>query len=104
MHNLGLISSVLHFKPTIAKTFPARGSCTFSVQLEAIPREGVMAINICYHYSLTSGMNWAEPVVAVKCQILSKEGAVLQHRVMHFLGIHEYLDSNVQISMASQDV
>lgn len=53
----GIISSVLHFKPTIARASPARGSCTSSVQLEAIPREGVTAINICYPYSLTSGIN-----------------------------------------------
>ena len=57
-----IISSVLDFKPAVAKTSPAQGSCTSSMQLEAdrkdqaTPREGVMAINICYTYSLTSGM------------------------------------------------
>lgn len=53
----GIISSVLHFKPTIAKTSLAGGSCSSSVQLEAIPREGVTAIYTCYPYWLTSGMN-----------------------------------------------
>lgn len=54
----GIISSVLHFKPTIAKTSAAaQGSCASSVQLGAIPREGVTAITVGYPYSLTSVMN-----------------------------------------------
>lgn len=50
----GIVSSVLHFKPTIT---PAQGSCTPLVQLEAVPRESVTAINNRYPSSLTSGMN-----------------------------------------------
>lgn len=54
---LGIISSVLHFKPTIAKTSAAaQGSCASSV-LEAIPREGVTAIIVGYPYPLTCVMN-----------------------------------------------
>lgn len=53
----GIISSVLHFKPTIAKTSSAQGSCASSVQLGAIPREGGSAITACYPRSLTSVMN-----------------------------------------------